>query len=259
MKLTSRFWPLLVFTFVGFTSKDDIRTGKFNTTAGVFQKVDGTGFKLNEDMTVDGVKGGESAATADQIHFWTFNDKGVGIYEYFYFYEDDSESGWSLDGKGDPYFEDVHPEGLQAGTGFWYLATPDERERKITFAGGVNTAAYIDKDIVGGKYNFFGNPYPVRLKLNDKTQVKWEGAKGAMVAGSADQIQFWMFTQEGIGTYETFYFYDDGSESGWALDGKGDPYFEDVHATGMDVGTPFWYLAKEGTGKYARFYSPISK
>ena len=223
----------------------------------MFQKIDGTGFKLNQDMTVEGVKGGDNFNVADQIQFWKFTDEGIGTYENYYYYYDGSEEGWSLVGQGDPYFEDVHSEGLEAGTGFWYLATKDERTRKITFAGGVNIAEYIDKEIVGGKYNFFGNPYPVRLKLNDKTQVKWEGVKGGDNFNVADQIQFWTFTNEGIGTYENFYYYDDGSEEGWSLVGQGDPYFEDVHADGMPVGTPFWYLAKEGSGKYARFFSPI--
>ena len=241
----------------GFCSQDDIRTGKYNTSAGVFQKIDGTGFKLNEDMTVDGVKGGDNLAVADQIQFWTFTDAGIGTYEDYYYYDDGSEAGWSKVGDGDPYFEDVHPEGLQAGTGFWYLATKDERIRKITFAGGVNMAAYIDKEIVGGKYSFFGNPYPINLMLNDADQVKWEGVKGGDNLAVADQIQLWTFTDAGIGTYEDYYYYDDGSEAGWSKVGDGDPYFEDVHPEGLAVGTPFWYLAKEGSGKYARFFSPI--
>ena len=241
----------------GFCSQDDIRTGKYNTSAGVFQKIDGTGFKLNEDMTVDGVKGGDSISSADQIQFWTFNDKGVGVYEYYYYYDDGDEAGWSISDGEDPYFEIVHPEGLQAGTGFWYLATPDERERKITFAGGVNMAEYIDKEIVGGKYNFFGNPYPVRLMLNDKNQVKWEGVKGGDSISSADQIQVWTFNDKGVGVYEYYYYYDDGDEAGWSISDGEDPYFEIVHPEGLAVGTPFWYLAKEGSGKYARFFSPI--
>ena len=223
----------------------------------MFQKIDGTGFMLNEDMTVDGVKGGDNVNVADQIQFWTFNESGVGIYQTFYYYDDGSDVGWSFNGGEDPYFEEMYPNGLEAGTGFWYLATKDERVRKITFAGGVNMAAYIDKEIVGGKYNFFGNPYPVNLKLNDASQVKWEGVKGGDNVNVADQIQFWTFTNEGVGTYETFYYYDDGSDVGWSYNGGEDPYFEEMYPNGAAVGTPFWYLAKPGTGKYARFYSPI--
>ena len=223
----------------------------------MFQKVDGSGFKLNEDMTVDGVKGGDNVNAADQIQFWYYDAQGIGRYEIYYYYEDLTQSGWSLSEGDELYFEDYHPEGLEAGTGFWYLATKDERERKITFAGGVNQAEYIDKEIFSGKYSFFGNPYPINLKLNDKAQVKWEGVKGGDNVNAADQIQFWYFDDQGNGRYEIYYFYEDLTQSGWSLSEGDELYFEDYHPDGMPVGTPFWYLAKPGDGKYARFYSPI--
>ena len=96
--------------------------------AGTFNGVDGSGFQLNRDLVVANVTGSDYSGAADQILFWNAADSS---YTYYYYYDDGSEAGWS-NVVGDEYFEDENPDGLPAGTPFWYLAK-DGTGKAVTF------------------------------------------------------------------------------------------------------------------------------
>ena len=213
--------------------------------AGTFNSVDGSGFQLNRDLVVGNVTGSDYSGAADQILLWNASDSS---YTYYYYYDDGTEAGWS-NVVGDEYFEDENPDGLPAGSAFWYLAKDNDSTLTTTFSGAVENDEDVTINLTGGNFNMVASAYPTSLQLNDNTQVEWTNVTGSDYSGAADQILLWNAADS---SYTYYYYYDDGTEAGWS-NVVGDEYFEDENPNGLPAGTPFWYLAKDGTGKAVTF------
>ena len=111
--------------------------------------------------------------------------------------------------------------------------------QKLTMTGVAMT------DIAGGALN-----------LNKGFAV--DGITGGEDSGYADNILVWDPT--GPGGYLTFYFYDDGSESGWTAPDEyylGDP--ECAYNTFFKPGKAFWFRPIDANEKTLRFLNPITK
>ena len=141
-------------------------------------------------------------------------------------------------------FKDVHPEGLANGSSVWFLSSTESSGGGASIAGAVDAAKTVTLTLTKGKFNLFGNPYPVGLQLNNVDQVNWENAFGSEDPEAADQIQIW---DAASGTYEKWYYYvceSDHSEDGWWDYLTQTQMFQDVHPTGLNAGVPVWYLSK---------------
>ena len=216
-----------------------------------FMGVDGEGFKLNYNFNFAAVKGGEGYADADVIKIW--NPVTSGYDEYFY-YEDDSHEydGWTWADDIDVMFEDNYENGLQPGSTFWYLAKgtfdPKNPTKNGSVADGQVPTDSYDVDIVAGNLNMLAYPYPMPLFLNNTKgqQIEFVGVKGGEGYADADVIKIWNAVTSGYDEY--FYYEDDSHEyDGWTWADDIDVMFEDNYEEGLEIGRPFWYLAK---GKY---------
>ena len=139
-------------------------------------------------------------------------------------------------------FEDDYPNGLPAGSAFWYKSAAGATKNGVlTVSGQVFNGASVDFEILPGKFNMVANAYPVALKLNDSAQVDWKNSHGTDNAATADLIQIWDAT---TGSYDNWYYYDNNDEwTGWWDEITATKMFEDVYPTGLPVGKPFWYKA----------------
>ena len=224
---------------VGYNT-DTITAKKFNMVSVPFEGTDGKGFKLDQCLSGVDLTGTDSYMTADQIQFW---DAATGAYENWYYYEaGDEYTGWWDVITQTKMFEDQYPNGLPAGTAFWYKsAAAAAKNGSVVVAGQVPTVASVDFEILPGKFNMVANAYPVALKLNDSTQVDWKNSHGTDSYMTADQIQIW---DAATGAYENWYYYNAGDEyTGWWDVITQTKMFEDVYPNGLPVGKPFWYKA----------------
>ena len=231
---------------VGYNT-DTITAKKFNMVSVPFEGTDGDGFKLDQCLSGVDLTGTDSPYTADQIQFW---DASKGGYENWYYYDvGDEYTGWWDEISQSKMFEDAYPDGMPAGTAFWYKSAASATQNgSVIVAGQVPTAASINFEVLKGKFNMIAYPYPVALRLNDSKQVSWTGAHGTDSPYTADQIQIWNAT---LGGYENWYYYDVGDEyTGWWDEISQSKMFEDAYTTGLPVGKPFWYKAAAGTGSF---------
>ena len=242
-----------------------------------------TGFRLNYDLSVANATGSTSSETSDLIQIWDPTaGGGAGGYEQWYYYYDSNDkpiaeggwNGWWDYLTGEHAFEEAgyHPEGLEAGATFWYLAYNSAATPSMTVSGQVLDTASKGIDFYKGKYNMVTCPYPIRLKLNDATQVEWTKCTGSASTETSDLIQIWDPTAGGgQGGYEQWYYYYDskdkpiaeGGWNGWWDYLTAEHAFEEegYHPNGLDVGKPFWYKA---AGTYSvsdtgliTFFSPV--
>ena len=230
---------------VGYNT-DTITATKFNMVSVPFEGTDGKGFKLNECLSGVNLTGTGDSATADQIQIW---DAATGAYENWYYYNvGDEWTGWWDAGTGMSMFEDVYPNGLPAGSAFWYKsAAAATQNGSMTVAGQVLDADAADVEILKGKFNMVAYPWPMGFKLNDANAVSWANATGTGDSATADQIQIW---DAATGAYDNWYYYNVGDEwTGWWDAGTGMSMFEDVYPNGLAAGKPFWYKAV-GTGTF---------
>ena len=231
---------------VGYNT-DTITAKKFNMVSVPFEGTDGKGFKLNQCLSGVDLTGTDSPTTADLIEIW---DASTGAYENWYYYEAGDEwTGWWDAGTATTLFEDQYPNGLPAGTAFWYKsAASATKNGSVVVAGQVPTASSVDLEVLKGKFNMVAYPYPVAFKLNDSKQVSWANAHGTDSPTTADLIQIWDAV---TGAYDNWYYYEAGDEwTGWWDAGTATTLFEDVYTTGLPVGKPFWYKAAAGTGTF---------
>ena len=224
-----------------------------------FEAVDGKGFDLN-DLNFPKKTGSWYSSTSDQIKLW---DVATATYDTWYYYADEEypeDNEW-LSVVGDKSFSKVYPNGLPAGTVFWYMSRMKADGGSMTSSGAVNGDPTYPVEIVRGKYNFVSDPYPVRLDLNDTDQVSFAGQIGAWYSSTADQIKLW---DVATATYDTWYYYADEEypeDNEW-LSVVGDKSFDKVYPNGLEVGQGFWYMAREdvkgGTTSFnAVFKNPI--
>ena len=232
---------------VGYNAMPIVADG-YNMFSVPFEGVgDNTGWKLNECLSGVNLTGAESDADADWVMLW---NPVTSIYEnYFYYVEPTHEyDGWWDVATGNMMFEDNYPNGLPAGSSFWYLAKAATTGATATFAGQVPAAETVAQTVNRGSYNLFACPYPINLKLNDATQVSWGDAIGAEVDAEADWIMLWNPTTS---VYENYFYYVEPTHEydGWWDVATGNMMFEDNYPNGLEVGQPFWYLAKGTAGE----------
>ena len=231
---------------VGYNS-DTITKTKFNMVCVPFEGTDGDGYKLNHCISGANLVGTGDPATADQIQFWNAT---LGGYENWYYYDNNDEyTGWWDENTGLTLFETAYPNGLPAGTAFWYKSAAGAAANgTLTVSGQVYDGADADVEILKGKFNMVANPYPKALKLNDSTAVSWAYATGTGDPTTADQVQIWNAT---LGGYENWYYYNVGDEyTGWWDENTGLTLFETAYPNGLPVGKPFWYKAAGSTGTF---------
>ncbi len=214
-----------------------------------FKAIGKAGFDLNKNLVVENGTAGGDESVSDTILVWYFNEKGIGGYETFFLYEgydEDWPRGWY--GVAGDKFETLHPDGLPAGTAFWYLAKDTTKNSKVTFSGEVDLADSLSFTLKRGSYNLIANPYPKAYDLNKDMEVTGGTAGGD--ESVSDTILVWYFNEKGIGSYETFFLYEGYDEDwprGWY--GVAGDKFETLHPDGLPIGTGFWYLAKSGEGE----------
>ena len=231
---------------VGFNT-DTITAKKFNMVSVPFESTNGDGFKLNECLSGVNLTGTDNPATADLIQIW---DAASGTYDNWYYYDaNDEYTGWWDEISASKMFEDQYPNGLPAGTAFWYKSAAGAAQNgTMTVAGQVPEATTVDFELLRGKFNMVASAYPVALKLNDADQVVWTGANGTDNPATADLIQIW---DAASGTYDNWYYYDANDEyTGWWDEISASKMFEDQYPNGLAVGQPFWYKAAAGTGSF---------
>ncbi len=231
---------------VGY-STDTITATKFNMVSVPFESTDGDGFKLNHCLSGVNLTGTDSPATADQIKIW---DATTGSYENWYYYNvGDAYTGWWDAMTQMKMFEEVYPDGLPAGTAFWYKSAAGATQNgTVTLSGQVPTVASVDFEILKGKSNMVAFPYPEAFKLNDSTKVSWANAHGTDSPATADQIKIW---DAATGSYENWYYYNVGDAyTGWWDAMTQMKMFEEVYPNGLSIGKPFWYKAAAGSGSF---------
>lgn len=245
---------------MGYNTCDAIQasTAKslYNMMSIPFEKVDGKGVSLNDLQFSDATAG--RATSADQIKLWVVQENGSYDYETWYYQS--AKNGWLLSGgKTTDTFDSKYPNGLPAGTTFWYKSAQRAVAGTLTTSGAVAADESVTVTIKRDSYNFVGYPYPVALNLNDANMVNWGDAVSGR-ATSADQIKLWLPKDDGSYDYETWYY--QSAKNGWLLSGgKATDTFQSVHPEGVKVGTGFWYkaAAKSGSETFdVTFISPLA-
>jgi len=231
--------------------------GKFNMLGGAFTTVGKDGFNLNADFTGVNLTAGADSGASDTIKI---HNAATGGYATYYLYEYDAgepdyPGGW-YNAENDALFEDDYPNGLPAGSSFWYLAKATTTGASVTFAGQVPADASYTKGLVRSKFNMVASPYPVNLNLNDPAAVTLVGATAGADSGASDTIKI---HNAATGGYATYYLYEyDAGEpdypGGW-YNAENDALFEDDYPNGLPVGKPFWYLAKAGSGTFEMIFN----
>ena len=234
---------------VGYETKALV-AGDFNMIGGAFNSVGKDGYSLNRDFKGENLTAGTDLFTADTI---LIHDATTGGYTTYYLYEydptyPDYPAGW-YNAITEASFDTDYPNGLPAGSSFWYLAKATTVNASVTFSGDVPMGASYTKDLVRGDFNMVANPYPVALNLNDATQVTLTGATAGPGVLSSDTI---LIHDATTGGYTTYYLYegDPDYQAGWYNAGS-DELFETDYPDGLPAGTPFWYVAKAGTGDFS--------
>ena len=249
---------------VGYYGDDATKGAQKLTMTGVaMTDVAGGALNLNAGFNVDGITGADGVGRADNILVWDPTKAGgAGGYLTFYFYDDGDESGWT--GPDEYYVDDsesAYKNFFVDGVGFWFRAY-DNKDKKITFSGAVDNNPYVEPALASGKQqSFVVNPFPTTINFNDAKQFSQNGVTGADGIGRADNIYVWDPTKAGgAGGYLTFYFYDDGDESGWTAPDEyyiGDP--ECAYNDFFKPGKAFWFKPVDAKEKTLRFLNPITK
>ena len=216
-----------------------------------FIGVDENGWQLNSCVSGD-LTAGSTSDDGDFIDIWDPSTEG---YETWYYRSLTSGNSWRNPEKRTEKFEDVHEDGLPAGTAFWYYSQSETASVAFNFAGAVDPADDAEIAVTGSQYNMFANPYPVAFKLNEASQVDWSNVTAGATTDDGDFIDIWDPSTEG---YETWYYRSLTSGNSWRNPEKRTEKFEDVHEDGLPVGTAFWYFA-QGSDATITFNSPLKK
>ncbi|MBQ4471353.1 MAG: hypothetical protein II946_03420 [Kiritimatiellae bacterium] len=241
---------------VGYNS-NNLTTGKNKLTmvGGSFAGIGTEGFQLNGNITVKNIKGGSDSGDSDTLLMWDPTKAGgAGGYNTFYYYDDGTDAGW-CDLATDDYVENTpaYANGFPAGSAFWFQAI-DGATKDITFSGAVEDADYVEPPLSSGKQlSMVANAYPTQLQLNSTAMVEFTGLKGGSDSGDSDTLLVWDPTKAGgAGGYNTFYYYDDGTDTGWC-DLATDDYVEVTYPNGFAVGTAFWFNPINAAAKNIKF------
>ncbi len=221
---------------VGYNTLDAVPG--YNQFTAAFKGVATTdGFNIN-DISGDTVTG-TSLSAADVIQIWDTSGVTPGYNVYFnYLYAGyEQYAGWMTTGA--TYFDTDYPNGLPAGTAFWYLSR-NAAPGALTVAGEVVSDPTTTLTIVPG-YNMIANPYPAGLDLD---AVVWPaGSKGTSLS-TADVVQIWDTTgaTPGYNVYFNYLYVGYEQYAGWMTTGAS--YFADDYPDGVPVGQGFWYLSR---------------
>jgi hypothetical protein len=220
-----------------------------------FENINGTGnFSFNE-LAFSALTGALSASKSDQIWLWVADSEGNYNYETWRYRN--AANGWLRMSDG-AKFDTVYPNGVPAGTAFWFAAYNSSEGKTLTTSGNViaeDTEVTIDR----GQFQFVSYPYPTNLKLNDATVMDSSNCTGALSASKSDQIWFWIADSEGNYNYETWRYRN--AANGWLRMSDG-AKFQDVYPNGIAVGSGFWYSSCDNGGSETytiTFKSPLSK
>jgi len=231
---------------VGYETKALV-AGDFNMLGGAFNGVGKAGYSLNRDFKGENLTAGDEAGTADRI---LIHNAATGIYTTYYLFEGDGDypAGW-YHALNETWFDDDYPNGLPAGSAFWYLSKATTVNASVTFSGEVPMDASYMKNLERGDFNMVMNPYPVALDLNNAAQVTLVGGTAGDEAGVSDRI---MIHNANTGIYTTYYLFEGDGDypAGW-YHALNETWFSDDYPDGLPAGTPFWYLAKAGTGDFS--------
>ena len=249
---------------VGYTEQALVN-GRYNFVAVPLGSVGKDGmWNLNDNVQGKNLKGTENDMTtedkliSDQIQIWDpiFGSDGGYTDLYYYFSEspDLAEfNGWYGYGY-EKVGVDIYPDGFPTGAGMWLLKRDEGKEAAIIPSGEVPTDPTIVKRLYKSRYNQLSNPFPVRLNLNDATQVEWTDSFGTEQDTtteeklSSDQIQVWDPNFGTDGGYTDLYYYHSDSPdlaefNGWYGYGY-EKVGVDIYPNGFDIGQQFWYLPR---------------
>ena len=236
-------------------------------------------WNLNDNVQGKNLKGTDDDSTtegkqvSDQIQIWDPTQGSGGGYTDIYLYDSveyaEYNGWWTY--LGEKVGEDIYQSGFPTGAGMWMLKRDEGKDAAIVPAGEVPADKTIVKRLYKSRYNQVSDPYPVRLNLNDATQVEWTDSIGtdddSTTEGKlvSDQIQVWDPTQGTGGGYTDIYMYknDEYAEyNGWWTY-LGEKIGEDIYTGGFDIGQQIWYLPRgefsteEANMCKITFFSPI--
>lgn len=235
MKLTSRFWPLLVFTFVGYSGsqlrdKATIVAPQFLTIG----KADGSfalqDFKPNGEGFVDNV-------------FISLMDK-YGLITKSYVWVDYAGEGedkcWA---DGDTYDWPEEEVFFMPGQGLWIDGV--NTDQSVVGSGEVSRSDVLVQ--LRDKATQTGNPFPTQLALQDITPIG---------EGFVDNVFISLMDKYGLITksYVWVDYAGEGEDKCWA---DGDTYDWPEEEVFFAPGQGLWVDAVN-TDQYLQFPSPIS-
>ena len=244
---------------------------KYNMMSVPFEAVDGKGISLNA-INFAGATYALASGSADIVMFWKPDVQNYEQYYYYGFpgYEEQLPPCWkNIDGNAN--YDADHPEGIAAGTVFWYYSfrTATTVNQEMTSSGAVPAESYqtftINHKVGENTYYFVANPYPANANLAYKDgDVDWGKATYALASGSADIMMIWDAATQ---NYVQYYFYGfPGYEAQLTPEWKnvdGNSPFSTDYPNGLPAGTGFWYLAYQATGSAVEqtitFNSPLAK
>ena len=262
---------------VGYVNADTMSTvvdqnKKAFTLMGIpFRGLNATGNISLNDLVFSDAKFNRSPTPVsgnvpDQIWLWVDTGKGVWNYKQFYFKGTSlAAAAWYDVGNTTVSFDSLYPNGIPAGTGFWFCRDTPATPITMTASGEVSS---IDRDvtIMRGKFQFVSCPFPMRLKLNDKTML--DASKCAFnrsptpVSGTTpDQIWLWVDLGNGNWNYKQFYFKGtSAAAAAWYDVGNTTVSFDSLYPDGIPLCAGFWFYSSEknsGEDYTITFKSPI--
>ena len=230
----------------------------YNLMAVPFMKVGSDkGFMLSDFNFPNQICNGR-ANQADQILLWVWKEDEQQM-NYETWYKAKKADPWKLIGDTTATFEGMHPQGLEAGTVFWYKSYKKSALDTFTCSGEVLEDAHKTVTVLRDSYNFVSYPYPVAFDITDENQVNWGNQICNGRSNQADQLLIWAKQEDGSYNYETWY--KAKKEESWKLIGDSQATFASKHPNGLPAGSGFWFKAYKKAGVTTNditFYSPIN-
>ena len=233
---------------VGYAVKDDISIFKdannrsFTLLGLPFKNINSANgnWSLN-DLQFSSLTAKLNKDQADQI--WLWGDTGDGVYDYIPYFRKNA-TGWFSCKTTTRTFDQDYPDGLPAGTAFWFAAYNPNAAIQMTDSGEVGNA---DREItiMRGQFQFVSYPFPVNLKLNDTDQFDSSNCTTKLNKDQADQIWFWMDMGDGTWDYVPFF---RKNATGWFSCKSTSTSFSTLYPNGVTVGSGFWFKSY-GTGE----------
>lgn len=240
MKLTSRFWPLLVFTFVGYQGIETIKA-YHKMIAPTFLSVGDVKQYSLADLKVTGYTpvDQDGGCFGGDIIIHQLNASGYYESAMYYWIDDgDLAAGWYASLGGDPIEGGAASVKFDGNRALWILCGGDaEKDLTVVGAGQVNTEEVRYPTIRAG-HIALGNGTPVNLTLDDLSVTDYE----AECCYGGDII---IHQLNPSGYYESamYYWIDDGDvAAGWYASLGGDPIEGGPTSVSIPAGKGLWVL-----------------